>query len=252
LIDSYVYLTRDLRTVDPKKTVKALQALLPERRIAVVSPAELKKWEYAKVIMPEDEISRDLAEKYFKAPDSGKGDASKSDTDVKFVPVFLRWNRHIALAEHPIPANRKITRDGFAREMIGKAIIEADKSEDWWRKVATIIVKDANIVFSSHNHHLPSRFHLDTFGDPRSNFDSGQHQEIFTSIHSEATAIAQAASKGLSLKGAHAYVTTFPCPNCARLLGVAGIKKVYYSKGYSLLDAEKILEHFGIEIVLVQ
>ena len=64
--------------------------------------------------------------------------------------------------------------------------------------------------------------------------------------------IAQAAHDGVSLKDSIIYVTTFPCPNCARLIAKAGIKKVYYSKGYSLLDAEKILDHFDIDIFLVQ
>lgn len=240
LVDSYTYLTRDLRTVDPKQTVKALKVLLPGRKISTITPPQLKKFAYDEIIMPEDEVCRDLAEKYFE----GKS--------VKFVLVFLRWNRHIALAEHPIPAERKITKDEFQREMIGKALEEAAKSEDWWRKVATVVVKDGNVIFTTHNRHLPSRFHLDQNGDPRSNVDSGQHQEIYTSIHSEADAIARAAQKGMSLEGAHAYVTTFPCPNCARLMSTAGIKKVYYSKGYALLDAEKIFEHFGVEIVLVQ
>jgi hypothetical protein len=36
------------------------------------------------------------------------------------------------------------------------------------------------------------------------------------------------------------------------LLAEAGIKKVYYQKGYSLLDAEEILKAYGVEIVLVQ
>lgn len=240
LIDSYTYLTRDLRTVDPKETVKALKTLLPKRKISTITPAQLKKFAYDEIVMPEDEVCRDLADKYF----SGK--------NVKFVLVFLRWNRYIALTEHPVPAHRTISKEKFHQEMIGKALEEAAKSEDWWRRVATVIVKAGNVLFSTHNRHLPSRFHLDQNGDPRSNVDSGQHQEVYTSIHSEADAIARAAQKGISLEGAHAYVTTFPCPNCARLLSTAGIKKVYYSQGYALLDAEKILEHFGIEIILVQ
>lgn len=242
LIESFTFLPRDLRTVDPKQMVKALKTLLPKRKISTVNPTDFRKWKYREIIMPEDEISHEIAEKYLT-------DSSKAK--LIYEPVFLRWNRHIALVEHPIPAHRKITKEEFHREMIGKALEEAAKSEDWWRKVATVVVKDGVIVFSTHNHHLPSRFHLAQNGDPRSNFDSGQHQEIFTSIHSEAAAIAQAANKGISLQGAHMYVTTFPCPNCARLLSTAGVKKVYYQRGYSLLDAEEILNHFGVEIILV-
>ena len=99
---------------------------------------------------------------------------------------------------------------------------------------------------------MPNDFHLAEKGDPRSNFDAGQRLDISTAIHSEVGLIAKAAKQGLSLDGASAYVTTFPCPNCAHLLAEAGIKKVYYQKGYSLLDAEEILKAYGVEIILVQ
>ena len=64
--------------------------------------------------------------------------------------------------------------------------------------------------------------------------------------------MACAARDGVSLKGAEVYVTTFPCANCARLLTTAGITKVYYRDGYSMLDAEDIFKAAGVEIVLVQ
>ena len=89
-------------------------------------------------------------------------------------------------------------------------------------------------------------------GDPRSNFDAGEHPEIYTSIHGEASVVAQAARDGVSLKGAEIYVTTFPCANCARLIAEVGIKKVYYRDGYSMLDAEDIFKAANIEVVLVQ
>ena len=133
-----------------------------------------------------------------------------------------------------------------------EAFSETEKSSDWWRQIAAIAVKDKKVLLKAHNHHMPTDFHLSVNGDPRSNFDAGQHGEIYTSIHAEAEVVAKAAEQGLSLKGVSLYSTTFPCPNCARLIAQTGIKKVYYSRGYSLLDAERILEHFGIEIILVQ
>ena len=60
------------------------------------------------------------------------------------------------------------------------------------------------------------------------------------------------AKRGIALEGASIYVTTFPCPVCAKSVALSGIKKVYYSKGYSLLDAEDILRAYGVEIVLVK
>ncbi len=240
IIESYVHLTRDLRTIDPEEAAKALQSILPGRTIRILSLEDLNSFNYNDIVMPDDEVCHDLAKKYFK------------NTKVTFDTIFLRWNRIITFRENEIPAYRKISIENFHKEILNKAFYEAKRSSDWWRQVATLVVKDGIILFSTHNHHLPTDFHLSVNGDPRSNFDAGQHQDIFTSIHSEAEAIALAAQKGISLKNSAFYVTTFPCPNCARLIGTAGVKIVYYSKGYSLLDAENILNHFGVEIVLVQ
>lgn len=240
IIADYVHLTRDLRMIDPGKTVLALRTLFPKKKIEILDKSLIRKLLYKKIMMPDDEVCRDLALKYFKR------------IKVKYVSVFLRWNRTITFNENEVSAHRKITKERFHKEMIDIAEEEAKKSGDWWRQIAVVIVKDKKILFKAYNHHLPSDFHLSVNGDPRSNFDAGQHQDIYTSIHAEATAIANAAKVGISLDGAEAYVTTFPCPNCARLICLAGIKKVYYSKGYSLLDAEKILDHFEVEIILVK
>lgn len=240
LITSYVHLTRDIRAVSPVDMVKALEALLPKRNISLANIEDLKSWSYKKIIMPDDEVCHDIANKYL----NGK--------EIEYQSTFLRWNKVITFKEYEIPANRVITEEKLHKELIQKAHKEAQKSSDWWRQIASLIVKDGQIVAEAHNHHLPTDFHLTANGDPRSNFDAGQHQEIFTSIHSEAAAIAEAAKKGISLEGSSIYATTFPCPNCARLIAKSGIKKVFYSKGYSLLDAEKILNHFEVEIIMVK
>jgi dCMP deaminase len=240
LINQYVHLTRDLRTIDPDDTLKTLKTLFPERVVSIVDLNAFKTWNYDSTIMPEDEISEDVYAKYIK-----KG-------EVKYSPIFLRWNKIITFKEYEVPPGRKITKAELHKKILKSAEREAQKSSDWWRQIASVAVKNGKILLKTHNRHLPTDFHLSVNGDPRSNFDAGQHQNIFTSIHSEAALIAEAAKKGINLSGSDLYVTTFPCPNCARLLGLSGVKRVYYSKGYSLLDAEKILEHFGIEIVLVE
>lgn len=239
LIKNYVHLTRDLRTIDPNEALFALKAIFPKRNISILDTATMSHWNYDQIIMPDDEVCHDLAEK------------SGITMPIKYVSIFLRWNRVITFKENEVDPKRKISKEDFDKEMMKEAFNEAPKSSDWWRQVAAVVVKDGKIVFKSHNHHMPTDFHLSVNGDPRSNFDAGQHQNIFTSIHAEAEAIAKAAKQGVSLTGTTLYCTTFPCPNCARLIANSGIKKVYYSKGYSLLDAERILEHFNVELVMV-
>ncbi|NCS97095.1 MAG: deoxycytidylate deaminase, partial [Candidatus Pacebacteria bacterium] len=82
--------------------------------------------------------------------------------------------------------------------------------------------------------------------DPRNSFHKGEHIELSTAIHAEAALIADAAKKGISLEGTQLYVTTFPCPACAKLIACSGITKLYFSEGYSMLDGEKILNDAGV------
>ncbi len=239
LISKNVHLTRDVRTIEPEVLVEALKVLLPKRTIQALNSKDLNSLNYKSVIMPDDEVCHELAEKYFK------------NVKVKYIPTFLRWNKIITFKEFEISPDWKITKSVFHKKMIDKAFVEAQKSADWWRQIGALVLKNKKVIYSSHNHHLPTDLDLAMNGDPRGNFNAGEHQDIYTSIHAEAEIIAKAAKDGKSLKGTALYSTTFPCPNCARLIGTAGVKIVYYSKGYSLLDAEKILDHFGVEVVLV-
>lgn len=51
-------------------------------------------------------------------------------------------------------------------------------------------------------------------------------------VHAEQNALADAARRGVTTQDAIAYVTHFPCINCAKMLLAAGIKKCYYYKDY--------------------
>jgi dCMP deaminase len=235
------YLERDIRALSATLIKKELEAHGFET-VEILAPASL--YERVKdielLIVPEDEIVDFFLEKY--AP----------TVSVKKVNVFLRWTKQISTIEHEVPSNRIITTGEFENEILSTLEIEAQKSPDWWRQIAAAIVKENQIVAVAYNKHLPSQHALTLNGDPRSNLDAGQGPAIYTSIHAEASVLAQSARKGISVEGADIYVTTFPCPTCARSLVEAGIAKVFYIKGYSLLDAEEILKGAGIEIVLVK
>lgn len=243
VISDYTSLTRDLRVIDPHELKRAIEGLRIFPRVRVLSKDDLVALGNSNIdiVMPDEDVSRDLATKYF-------------GNRVKFEAVAIRnrWNKQLVDKENVVAPDRLLSSEAAHIELMKLANDEAQKSADWWRQVGTIIVKDGLVIASGHNKHLPSDYSLSTYGDPRSNVDAGERLDISTAIHSEVGIIARAAKQGLSLDGASAFVTTFPCPNCARLLAEAGIKKVYYQKGYSLLDAEEILKAYGIEIVLVQ
>ncbi len=130
--------------------------------------------------------------------------------------------------------------------------MEAGKSSDWWRHVGSLIFKDDQLLMAGYNQHLPVNDQQYKNSDPRISFTSGVGADFSSSIHAEANLIALAAKQGISLEGAEIFVSTFPCPVCAKQIAVAGIKKVYYAKGYAVLDGLEIFQSFGVEVILVK
>jgi dCMP deaminase len=234
-------LDRDIRALTPEEIKSFIEHSSLFSNIIVLKKENIKELlnDPKPIVMPDEDVSRQFTETYL------------TDKKVTFVSTFLRWDKQISTKEFEVPPDRIISTEEFDKSIIAKAFEETKKSPDWWRKIAGILVKGDEVIAIAHNHQLPSDYVVDTFGDPRSNFDAGQF-EYYKTIHAEAELIAEAARKGISLEGMRLYTTTFPCPNCARLIGVAGIKEVYYAKGYSALDAEDILRSFGVKIVMVK
>lgn len=88
-------------------------------------------------------------------------------------------------------------------------------------------------------------------GDPRNIFNRGVAIEMSVFLHAEAGLIAQAARLGQSLQGSTLYVTTFPCPACAKLIAHSGIKRLYFTSGYAVLDGRRIMEEYGVQLVRI-
>lgn len=239
-IADFPHIERDIRTPDMndlKKIISAIGATTDVVELTRESIAQLPQDIH--IVMPDDSVTRAVAEKYL------------SDRDIAFDTTFLRWNKQISAIEFVVPPNRTISQEEADRELLAQAFDEAAKSSDWWRRIGVVAVKDGTVLLTGYNSHLPSDFTLDSYGDPRSSFDAGERFDLSTAIHGEAELISKAAKKGIALDGASLYVTTFPCPACAKLIVNAGIKKVYYAQGYSLLDAEQILGAFGVELILI-
>ncbi|MGH7626994.1 MAG: deaminase [Gemmatimonadaceae bacterium] len=56
--------------------------------------------------------------------------------------------------------------------------------------------------------------------------------EYGRAVHAEMSAIMDAARRGVSVRGATLYTSTFPCHECARHIITAGIDRVYYIEPY--------------------
>jgi cytidine deaminase len=57
--------------------------------------------------------------------------------------------------------------------------------------------------------------------------------EFQRAVHAEMSAITDAASRGVSVKGCTLFVTTFPCHECARHIVATGIDRVVYIEPYA-------------------
>src|SRR5512143_3435288 len=78
------------------------------------------------------------------------------------------------------------------------------------------------IVAAGYNGFLPGAPHTSRVRD-------GHEQ---ATVHAEQNAISDAARRGSSVEGCVAYVTHYPCINCAKILAAAGIAKVKYHEDY--------------------
>lgn len=168
------------------------------------------------------------------------------------ISLFLRWTKLISTQEHEVQPHRIMSNDELIVAHMHTLENEAQNSPDWWRQIGAGLLKGDELVVVAHNAHFPSQHALTINGDPRSNLDAGQGPGIYTSIHAEAAVIAKAARTGVVTQDLDMVVTTFPCPTCARAIVEAGIKRVFYRHGYSLLDAEEILSVANIEIIQIQ
>lgn len=78
------------------------------------------------------------------------------------------------------------------------------------------------VIAAGYNGFLPGAPHTSRVRD-------GHEQ---ATVHAEQNAIADAARRGVSLQGATAYITHYPCINCAKIMAAAGIRAVKYHLDY--------------------
>ena len=78
------------------------------------------------------------------------------------------------------------------------------------------------LVAAGYNGYLP--------GTPHASRVRDGHEQA--TVHAEQNAIADAARRGSSVEGCVAYVTHYPCINCAKILAASGIAEIRYHQDY--------------------
>ena len=107
--------------------------------------------------------------------------------------------------------------------------LTAERSSCHRLQVGCLLVFNNRIVAQGYNGHLP--------GCPHESIIENEH-EIAT-IHAEQNALIDCAKRGVSCNNCIAYITHFPCVNCAKFLLAAGIRKIYYINDYKNSDIVK-------------
>jgi dCMP deaminase len=107
------------------------------------------------------------------------------------------------------------------------AVLMASRSACGRLHVGCVLVSGGEhrnrIVAAGYNGFLP--------GTPHQSRVRDGHEQA--TVHAEQNAIADAARRGVSVAGSTAYVSHFPCINCAKILAAAGVQTIKYHVDYS-------------------
>jgi dCMP deaminase len=119
-------------------------------------------------------------------------------------------------------------RVNWNQYFIGIALLTSCRSPCHRLHVGCILVKNNRIISTGYNGWLAGMEHTSVIRTDA----SGKQHEMAT-IHAEQNAICYSTNTGISINEATAYITHYPCLNCAKLLAACGIKKIYYHHDYN-------------------
>ena len=239
----YKSVAKDIRALPPGRAAQFLQLMLPETVVRVIEPGDLPAAVTARtLVLPDEDITRNLAAEHHLA----------EGRELVFDKTFLRWDREWSQAGRPAEFDGKRAIGELPDGLAARARELAGHSSDWWRQVGAIAWRGAEVLGAAWNHHAPTEYAPYIDGDPRDSFSRGVRADLSTATHAEASVIAQAARAGRPLDGAELYVTTFPCPACARLIAESGFRRCYFTGQYSVLEGDHILHAAGIEVLWVE
>jgi dCMP deaminase len=152
-------------------------------------------------------------------------------------------------AVHPVDliaqAARKFPhRPSWDEYFMATAVLIASRSNCDRLHVGCIIVTGGSrrnrLVAAGYNGYLPGTPHLSRMRD-------GHEQ---ATVHAEQNAVADAARRGSSVEGCVAYLTHYPCLNCAKLMAAAGIGEIRFRADYRNDPfVELILAEAGVKIL---
>lgn len=235
--DLLPYLKKDIRALEPTQVEKIIHGL--GREAFILSRDMFESSLDSRYTMPSDDLTTAIENRY-------------PSVDISRESIFLRWDRDASTTNVDVAPDREITLPSDHPIM---KLIESEKREssNWWRHIGAVVTaQNGEVMMSAHNTPVPTPHTSWIDGDPRITSKRGEAIERSIDIHAEAMIIANAAKNGMTLDGTEMYVSTFPCPNCAKLIAECGIKTCYFVEGYAMVDGLSILKANDIEIVKIQ
>ena len=122
--------------------------------------------------------------------------------------------------------------DEYFKKMV---LVTKERSPCLRLQVGCILVKDNRIISQGYNGFLPNAPHISIIRD---------NHEMAT-VHAEQNAIADCAKRGVNCNESIAYITHYPCVNCAKLLIASGIKEIKYIDDY---NNDELVKHFSEQL----
>jgi dCMP deaminase len=135
-------------------------------------------------------------------------------------------------------------RPSWDEYFMATSVLLASRSNCDRLQVGCVIVTGGSrknrLVAAGYNGYLPGTPHVSRLRD-------GHEQ---ATVHAEQNAVADAARRGSSVEGCVAYVTHYPCINCAKILAAAGIAEVRFRLDYQNDPlVEPLLAEAGVKIM---
>jgi len=238
LINELGFMQREIRAMDPHLIAHLVRCSGLVRSVEVMEAQAMPDLASQTIVTVDEGFSRRMVSTYYP------------DTEVVYDTIFLRWDEAKVLVTAPADYDH-ISELPQDRQRMELAAGVGENSGDWWRRVGAVLVIGDSPSLTSHNRHVPSQLTPYSIGDPRDVTPAGQNPHIATTLHAEQGIITEAARRGVTLEGSQLYVTTFPCPMCAKQIGYAGIKRIYFQGGHASLDGLQILRDLQVEVIWV-
>lgn len=141
---------------------------------------------------------------------------------------------------------------GDVQTMLLLAQVVARNSFDTTYQTGCVLAKPHykgyEVVTSGYNRVIPYQTYALHNGSSRErNFSVPNDANHYDTIHAEMTLLINTLRSGIDMTGLTMFITTLPCPNCARTLSQTGLGEVVYENDHSDGYAVKLLDECGIK-----